>query len=69
MAGTLVTGLVALLFLAVGSLLTYGAWAFRLQHQGSPPGLVGSRAVNMRREVLWTGVSAGLLLAVFVIAR
>ena len=67
MGGLPVTLLISALFIAVCVLLAYGARAFRRgdRAEASP----GDTRVNMRREVLWTTVSAGLLLAIFVMVR
>lgn len=69
MANALVNALAAMLFLLVAGLLAYGVVAFRDDHGATPEGATASVRVNTRREVLWTGISAALLLAVFVFAR
>lgn len=64
MAPGLVTGLIAVLFLAVLGLLGYGAYAF------SHGGVSEQQAkVSMAREVLWTGLAAILLLGIFLYAH
>jgi heme/copper-type cytochrome/quinol oxidase subunit 2 len=64
--GSLTTGLTILLFVGVAGLLGYGAIHFRRSASGDSPGSDRvERRVDMRREVLWTGVAATLLLIVF----
>jgi heme/copper-type cytochrome/quinol oxidase subunit 2 len=60
---TLVTGLIAVLFVAVLGLLGYGAYAFSRGDSVQPT------KVSMAREVLWTGLAALLLLGLFVVAH
>lgn len=69
MAITPVTGLVVLLFLVVAGLLAYGFLAFRDDHSATSNSVTAKVQVNTRREVLWTGISAMLLLAVFLLVR
>ena len=69
MAITSVDVLIGALFLAVGVLLAYGARVFR-SGKGEPGAApVTASRVNMGREVLWTGISATLLLAIFLLAH
>jgi predicted secreted protein len=61
---SVVTAVVAALFLAVAALLAYGARAFsRAGHTEGP-----SR-VSMGREVVWTGLASLLLLGIFLYAH
>lgn len=61
----LVTGLIAVLFLAVLGLLGYGVHAFsRRDGSAEPP-----TKVNMGREVLWTGLASLLLFGFFLYAH
>lgn len=61
--------LVALLFVCVGALLAYGVHAFGWNHGGAASVQNSQSRVDMRWEVLWTGIAAALLLGVFVSIR
>lgn len=64
MVDTLVTALIAALFLGVTGLVGYGLYAFR--HAPSPGATWdGGKRVDVRREIAWTAL-AGLLLLVIV---
>ena len=63
---SIVTGGIALLFVAVGALLLYGARAFQRPIDTIPSDTAyAGRSIDMRREVLWTALAAGLLLVIF----
>lgn len=66
----LVTGLTIMLFATVGAMLAYGAVHFgRSAAEAQAGSGTSERRIDMRREVLWTGVAAVLLLFVFVYVR
>jgi heme/copper-type cytochrome/quinol oxidase subunit 2 len=64
MATNVVTGLIAVLFLAVAVLLGYGGYAFTRRRETQQPA-----RVNMAREVLWTGLGSLLLFGLFLYAH
>ena len=64
-----VTQLIAALFLVVGALLAYGAYAFGWQQRNVASSQTPGPRIDMRWEVLWTGLAAVLLLAVFAHIR
>ncbi|MGI8825436.1 MAG: hypothetical protein ACR2JC_07305 [Chloroflexota bacterium] len=62
-----IQGLIFALFGCVCALLVYGAWAFRASVPATS--MTHGRRVNMRLEVVWTGLAAALLGAIFVVAH
>jgi heme/copper-type cytochrome/quinol oxidase subunit 2 len=64
-----VTVLILALFLVVGALLGYGAVVFGREDRNAGGETPAGGRVNMRREVLWTGVAAALLLLAFLYVR
>jgi heme/copper-type cytochrome/quinol oxidase subunit 2 len=64
MTVSLVTDLIAVLFLAVVGLLGYGAYSFGRRGESTQVA-----KVSMAREVLWTAVAALLLLGLFLYAH
>ncbi|GAC1442800.1 MAG: hypothetical protein NVSMB52_00430 [Chloroflexota bacterium] len=65
----IVTYLIPALFVVVVALLAYGVYAFRPSNEETRSEVMPGRRVNMRLEVLWTGIASMLLLAVFLSAR
>ncbi|HLJ69502.1 MAG TPA: hypothetical protein VKX16_19275 [Chloroflexota bacterium] len=61
--------LVVALFVAIAGLLGYGFRVFGRGDTELDRPEPGKPTVNMRLEVLWTGLSAALLLAVFLMVR
>lgn len=64
MTWNFITALIVLLFAVAAGLLGYGVYAF-----GRRGATEEVSQVNMGREVLWTGLAAVLLAAVFLYAQ
>jgi len=63
MVGTVIDAVIGVLFGGVAILVGYGLYAFRRAPEAGAA-LTSGRQVSLRREVVWTALSALLLLGI-----